>query len=258
MNEKDFRVQIPLWNIALLVSLLIWSYGAVYAADLQFNNVEDVFVIENNKVLSNWNIPAVVSFLVGFSLFIAFTFAYFIKLNRHNKENPHKQISAFTFLKLGEFMDDDEMLRQVTQNATKKVYILYSQTLPLLIVIMFLPFNRYIFIVCLLTILILHHALYYREIRKYINGKYSLTHEISPSEKAKIDLKTYKFQKRMKVFSVALIVLILTISTGRIFQIKNNSDRNMIKAEDCMDRQGTVVVESGSLFTLSSFTCEEN
>jgi hypothetical protein len=45
MNEKDFRVQIPLWNIALLVSLLIWSYGAVYAADLQFNNVEDVFVI---------------------------------------------------------------------------------------------------------------------------------------------------------------------------------------------------------------------
>ena len=156
-------------------------------------------------------------------------------------------------------MDDDEMLRQVTQNATKKVYILYSHTLPLLVGIMFLPFNRYIFIVCLLTILILHHTLYYREIKKYINGKYSLAHEISPSEKAKIDLKTYKFQKGMKVFSVIFIVMILTISTGRIFLIKNNSDAIMIKAEKCLDQEGgTFFYESGSLFTLSTVTCKEN
>jgi hypothetical protein len=258
MNEKDFRVQIPLWNIALLISLMICSYGVIYLADMQFYNFDELYVIESNELLINWHIPAVVSLLVGFALFIAVNFTYFIKLNRHNKENPHKQISAFTFLKLGEFMDDDEMLQQVTQNATKKVYILYSQALPILIIMMFLPFHRYIFIISLLIILILHHALYYREIKKYINGKYSLTHEISPSKKVENDLKTYKFQKGMKVFSVVLIVLILTISTGRIFQIKNNSDKNIIKAEDCMDRQGTVVVESGSLFTLSSFTCEEN
>ena len=31
-------------------------------------------------------------------------------------------------------MEDDEMLQQVTQNATKKVYILYTQALPLLII----------------------------------------------------------------------------------------------------------------------------
>lgn len=258
MNKKDFRVQIPLWNIALLVSLMIWSYGAVCAVDMQFYTFDDVFVIGSNEVLINWNIPAVVSFSIGFSLFIAFTFAYFIKLNRYNKHNPHNQIPAFTFLKLGEFMEDDEMLRQVTQNATKKVYILYSHVLPLLVVIMFLPFHRYIFIVCLLIVLILHHALYYREINKYINGKYSLTQEISQSEKSNNDLKTQKFQKRMRVFSIVFIVMILTISTGRILLIKNNSDAIMIKAEKCMNQGGTFFYESGSLFTLSTVTCEED
>ena len=133
-------------------------------------------------------------------------------------------------------MEDDEMLRQVTQNATKKVYILYTQALPLLITIMFFPFNRYIFIISLLIILVLHHALYYREIRSYINGNYSLTHEISPSEKSNNLLKSKKFQKRMKVFSILFIVMILTISTGRILQIKNNSDAIMIKTEYCMDQ----------------------
>ena len=256
MNKDDFRVQIPLWNIALLIILIIFSYGVVYAADMLFSDFEGVFVIEGNEPYINWNIPGVVSFVIGFFLLIVFSFAYYIKLNRYNKHNPHNQIPAFTFLKLGEFMEDDEMLRQVTQSATKKVYILYSQTLPLLIILMFLPLNRYIFIVSLVIILILHHTLYYREIKKYINGKYSLTPEISPNEKVKNDFKSQKFHKGMKVFSVVFIVMILTISTGRIFQIKNNSDDNMIKAEKCMDQGGTIIVESGSLFTLSTFSCK--
>ena len=256
MNKNDFRVQIPLWNIALLIIIMIFSYGVVYAADMLYSDFEGVFVIEGNEAFINWHIPGVVSLVTGLFLLIVFSFAYFIKLNRHNKHNPHNQIPAFTFFKLGEFMDDDEMLRQVTQNATKKVYILYSQALPLLIVIMFFPFNRYIFIVSLILILILHHALYYHEIKKYINGKYSLTQEISSSEKVKNDLKTQRFQKRMKVFSIVFVVLILTISTGRIFQVKNNSDANMIKAEKCMDQGGTVIVEYGSILTLSTFSCE--
>lgn len=256
MNKNDFRVQIPLWNIALLVGLMLCSYGVIYSADMFFNDFDGVVVIENNEVLINWSIPAIVSLCVGFSLFIVVLSAYLIKLNRYNKHNPHNQIPAFTFLKLGEFMEDDEMLRQVTQNATKKVYILYSQTLPLLIILMFLPLNRFIFIVSLVTILILHHTLYYLEIKKYINGKYSLTSEISPNEKVKSNLKSQRFQKGMKVFSVVFIVMILTISTGRIFQIKNNSDENMIKAEKCMDQGGTIIVESGSLFTLSTFSCK--
>ncbi|MBO1912138.1 hypothetical protein J4G37_46005, partial [Microvirga sp. 3-52] len=119
-------------------------------------------------------------------------------------------------------------------------------------------FNRYIFIVCLLIIMILHQALYYREINQYINGKYSLSQEISQSEKSKNDLKTQKFQKGMKVFSIVFIVMILTVSTGRILLIKNNSDAIMIKAEKCMDQTGTFFYESGSLFTLSTVTCEEN
>jgi len=258
MNKNDFRVQIPLWNIALLVSSMICSYGVIYAADMLFKDFDGVFVIENNEVLLNLNIPAIVSLIVGLFLLIVIFIAYLSKLNRHNKENPTNQITAFTFSRLGEFMEDDEMLRQVTQNATQKVYILYSQALPLLIFLMFLPLNRYIFIVSLGIILILHHALYYREMKMYINGKYSMTQEISPNEKIKYNLKSQRFQKRMIVFSVVFSVLILTISTGRILLVKNNSDANMIKMEQCMDQGGTLIYESESLFSLSKVTCEEN
>ena len=42
MNKNDFRVQIPLWNIALLIILMIFGYGVVYAADMAYSNFEDV------------------------------------------------------------------------------------------------------------------------------------------------------------------------------------------------------------------------
>ena len=258
MNKNDFRVQIPLWNIALLVSLLICSYGVIYAIDMLFNDFDGVFVIENNEVLTNLNMPAIVSLLVGLFLLIVIFIAYLSKLSRHNKENPTNQIAAFTIVRLGEFMEDDEMLRQVTQNATQKVYILYSLALPLSIFLMFLPLNRYIFIVSLVVLLILHHTLYYREMRMYINGKYSMNQEISPNQKVKNDLKSQKFQKGMIIFSVVFIVLILTISTVRILLVKNNSDANMIKMEKCMDQGGTIIYENESLFSLSKVTCEEN
>ena len=92
MNKKDFRVQLPLWNIALLIILIIFGYGVVYAADMSFSDFEEVFVIEDNEALISWNIPAIVSFIIGFFLLILFSFAYFIKLNRHNKHNPHNQL----------------------------------------------------------------------------------------------------------------------------------------------------------------------
>ena len=68
MNKNDFRVQLPLWNIALLIILIIFSYGVVYAADMLFSDFEGVLVIGDNEVLINWNIPAIVSLLVGISL----------------------------------------------------------------------------------------------------------------------------------------------------------------------------------------------
>ena len=75
-------------------------------------------------------------------------------------------------------------------------------------------------------------------------------------KRVKSHLKSQRFQKRMKVFSIVFIVMILTISTGRIFLIKNNSDANMIKIEKCMDQGGSFLYESGSLFALSTVTCE--
>lgn len=167
MNKNDFRVQFPLWNIALFSILMIFSYGVVYCSDLLFNQLESPFSYENGEVAINFNIPGLYSLIIGAFLLTTFFIFYFLTLNNHNKNNPSRKMNAFTFLKPGEFLEDDELFIQVTRNATRKVYILYSQILPLFVLIMFFPINRYIFIVIIFLTLIIQNALYYREIIKY-------------------------------------------------------------------------------------------
>ena len=165
MNKNDFRVKFPLWNIALYTILMIWAYSVVYLSDMYFNNFEGMFGV-NGEII--WDTPVLLSFFIGLISLILFFIIYFFKLNRHNKKNPTKKMSAFTILKLGEFIEDDELFRQITQNATKRVYIFYSQILPLLILLMILPFNRYVFIVVIFLLLIIQNLIYYRHVRKYI------------------------------------------------------------------------------------------
>lgn len=165
MYKNDFRVKFPLWNIVLYTILMIWTYSVVYLTDMFFNNFEGMFGV-NGEI--NWNISGLLSFFIGLILLILFFIIYFIKLNRHNKRNPSKKMSAFTLLRLGEFIEDDELFRQITQNATKRVHIFYSQILPLVILLMVFPFNRYVFIVVIFLLLIIQNLIYYRHIRKYI------------------------------------------------------------------------------------------
>ena len=166
MTKNDFRVKFPLWNVALYSILMIWAYSVVYSADMLFTDFAGVFDGEG----INLDMIAVGSFFIGPILLIIFFVAYFFKLNQHNKENPNNPMSAFSLLKPGEFIEFDELFSQVTQSATKKVYIFYSQMLPLVVLLMFFPFNRYVFIVAILLLIIIQNLIYYRHMRSYVSN----------------------------------------------------------------------------------------
>lgn len=50
MNKQDMRVQMPLWNIALGVVLMVWAYGVIYAVDLMVNGFDEAVILKDNGV----------------------------------------------------------------------------------------------------------------------------------------------------------------------------------------------------------------
>lgn len=244
MNKNDFRVQLPLWSICLWFILMIWMHGVVYMVDMYFSNFEGSFGVVDDSVIIYWNIPGLLSLIIGTVLIIVFFIAYFIRLNRHNKENPNNQLNAFSFIRLGEFLEEDEMLRHVTKNATKKVYILLSNLIPLVIFLMIFPINRYVFIVVLFLLMIAHNALYYMEIRKFLSGAYTFTDGFDGDSREKSVL-----QKFGTGAMVLVIVLILALGAGAFLQLKTNHESNMERMEDCLAEGGTVVVEGSTIGT---------
>ncbi|WP_078382164.1 hypothetical protein [Sutcliffiella halmapala] len=255
MTNKDFRVQFPLWNIALCIILLIVTYSVVRFTDMLFNGFEGVFSNVGNNVIINWSMLPLLSLFAGIGLLIAFFIAYFMKLKQHNKENPRNRLNAFTSFRPNEILEDDEMLSQVTRNATKKVYVLYSSYLPMLVLLMFFPFDRYVFVCGIFLLLILQNALFYREIRQYLSGDYRFNKKTSDHEQEKSALHSNKILKR--VF-ISATITILVIGVGRIVQMENHHEANMLKLEACMNSGATAVVEKNNLLSLSTLTCEKN
>lgn len=229
MDKKDFRVQFPLWNISLFLILILWTYGVVYAVDLINNDFEDLLVVAEDGVKLNWHIPGLLSIIIGFILIVVFFIAYFTRLNRHKKKYPNHKINAFTFFKPVEFLEDDEMLSQVTRNATKKVYIFYSQALPLIIFLFVIfPFERFVYIVLLLLLLIVHNTLYYLEIRKFLSGNYNLSMEKKTSNN--------RYQKMLTIFVIA-------VPFFHINQIINNHNESSNEFEACIKVGKTATME---------------
>ncbi|MFD2044388.1 hypothetical protein ACFSTA_09485 [Ornithinibacillus salinisoli] len=252
MNKNDFRIQFPLWNITLYSILIICFYSIVRIVDLTVSNFEGVFT----SIGVNWSMLPLKSFFIGFTLLIIFFIAYLTKLYRHNKENPKSKMYAFT-VRPNEFLDDDEMLRIVTRNATKKVYILYVNGLPSIVLLMLLPLDRFVFIAAIFLLLIIQNALYYREIRQYLSGEYSLNLDYSKSENKKQGIKNSKLQKRLAIVVGATTLLFLTIGGIRILQVQSNHNSNMEKIESCLANEGNMTYEGAtSIWGLSSVSCE--
>ncbi|WP_440897526.1 hypothetical protein ACS127_06030 [Amphibacillus sp. Q70] len=152
---------------------MIWTYGVGYAFDMLANNFEDTIIVTASGTEIDWHLPGLLSIIIGTFLLIVFFIAYFLKLKHHNEENPSRKLSAFTFTKPGEFLKDDEMLQQVSESVTKKIYTFYSGILPLLILfIILLPLNRYVYIVMIFMMLIVQNTIYYLDIRKLLSGDY--------------------------------------------------------------------------------------
>jgi len=236
MSKKDFRVQVPLWNITLWVILMYWAYGVAHAVDMIVSDFEGVFVVTDNGLHINWHVPGMLSIIIGTFLLVVFFGAYILKIKSHNEKNPNNKMDTFTFIKLGEFLEDDEMLRQVTENATKKVYIFYSQALPLLIfLIVIFPLDRYLYIVMLFLFLIVHNALYYFEIRKFLSGDYNLS--------TKKKSKNNKLQKIVAVFVILAFILAIAIPVVRIIHIDINHKETLQEFEAYIKEERTATME---------------
>ncbi|RPF53325.1 hypothetical protein [Aquisalibacillus elongatus] len=235
MNKNDFRIQVPLWNIALWFILIIWTYGVVYLVDLINGDFEGVFKVENGELTADFNVLPLSSVVIGLVLLIVFLIAYFFKLKRHNDEHPIK-MNFITFLKPGEFLEDDELLKQVTENATKRIYIFYSHALPLLIFFMVIfPLDRYLYVVMLFLLLIGHNAMYYLEIRKFLSGNYKL----HTSKR----VKNNRFSKMFVTVMLVALIVAIVFPINRVNQIDQNQQELLSEYESCLNEGKTATID---------------
>ncbi|KMK75867.1 hypothetical protein [Alkalihalobacillus pseudalcaliphilus] len=248
-NNHDFRLQIPLWNMALMASLMIFSFGFIYYVELAVFNTNELFRFINGTVVIQWNVPATISLVLGAVSLITILTLYLYKVTQHNRNFPDKAINTFSFIQLPEFLDDDEMLEQVTKQATRKVYILYSQALPFLVILMWIPLPRYVFIVYIILVIMIHHYIYYRDIQKYIRGHYQFQ---LLSRK-----KNTNFSKIIWTFAISYLIVAGGIA-GFLFYQHQNSEENLAKFDACLQEGKSAYFESGGFFSSSKVTCDDS
>ncbi|MGD6994138.1 hypothetical protein [Sutcliffiella horikoshii] len=249
--NKDLRIQLPLWTIAFCILLMPLTFSLVQLIDLMIHNFDAFFVVNGTGTSFNWGLMAIQLFMVSILLLISFYILFYRRYRKHNKENPREKLYFFVFYKPGEILEDDEMLQQVSKNATKKVYILFANALPILAFLMVIPLHRSVFIMAILLVIIFQNLLFYNEINQYYSGNYKFG-----KKDKKTDQELSKVNKRV-VRGIAIVSLIIVaLSIGRIAQIHSNSQSILPQMEACMDEGGTAVVESGSIWSLTKFTCE--
>ncbi|KMJ59892.1 hypothetical protein AB685_03300 [Bacillus sp. LL01] len=250
MNQ-DLRVQLPLWTIVFCILLMPLTYSLVQLFDLMIHNFDAFFVVNGTETSFNWSLTPIHILIVSVVLLLLFYIAFFKRYRKHNKENPGGKLYLFVFHRPGELLEDDEMLQQVSKNATRKVYILYANALPLLALLMVIPIHRFYFIMGILIVIIVQNFLFYREIRQYFSGNYTFTDSNNGTDR-KLSRMNKNIVRGIMLFSLAIFVL----TAGRIAKIHSNSQSILPQMEACMDKGGTAVVESGSLWSLTKFTCE--
>lgn len=155
---KDLRIQMPLWNIAAIVEL-----GAIIIPML----LSEIRWFDNDLLFSLKMdfIPGLIS-LCGIFLFVLSAILLILKTIQFNKGNPNRKMNIFS-LKPNEYIEDDEMFNQVTNNATRKVYTFLSGAIPMLIVVVaFLP--KIWVVILLLLVVIIQNIIYFMEIRKFV------------------------------------------------------------------------------------------
>ena len=229
MNKNDFRLQMPLWNAGFVLILIFLLFSIVYGIttlDKSFENIP----LDNGTYESNY--LAYIPFLVGSILFIIYIYLFILKVNQYNKMNPTRKMNFFsiTTIQIPEFVDDDEMMQQITNAATRKVYVFYSSMIPLILLLLFLPLHRYIYILAISLIIIGQCVIYYRHLSKYAEGK----------SKAHVPL----FNKRIVATTFAVLFIFAASISGLFYKVEKDLQANRAIMEDCFNNGGTIVLTS--------------
>ena len=223
MNKNDFRLQMPLWNAGLIFILMIMLFSGVYAIETWNNDFQNIS-LEDGTFLSNN--PAFIPFLVGSILFIIFLFLFSLKLNQYNKMNPARKMKFFSLSP--ELVDDDEMMQQITNAATRKVYVYYSNMIPLILLLLFFPLHRYVYIFAVSFLIIGQYVIYYRHLSKYAEG-ISKTH---------VPL----FNKRIITITFAAIFIFAAAIFGLSYKVEKDLQVDRQFMEDCFNNGGIITL----------------
>ena len=166
MNKNDFRLQFPLWNAGLAFLEMIFLYSVIYAIDMMNSDYKDLYRDGTFYI----DRVALITCGISFLSLVVFFYFYLLKVRQYNKTNPSRKIKFFTSIHLLEFVDDDEMMQQITNQATRKVYIFYSNMFPLLLILLMFPLHRYVYVVVISGLFITQNLIYYRHLSKYAEG----------------------------------------------------------------------------------------
>ena len=242
MNKNDFRLQLPLWNASFIFILMFLLFSSVYGIttwDRNFRNIS----LENGTYESTY--LAFIPFLVGAILFIIYIYLFILKVIQYNKMNPTRKMNfSITITQIPEFVDDDEMMQQITNAATRKVYVYYSNMIPLILLLLFLPLHRFIYILAISLIIIGQCVIYYRHLSKYAEGK-STTH---------VPL----FNKRIVATTFAILFIFTVAISGLFYKLNKDFQVDMQFMEenmkDCLNKGGTFTLISTT--SGSDFKCK--
>ena len=225
MNKNDFRLQMPLWNAGLIFIAMIILFSVVYAYET-WNNEFQTAVDGTFQI----NYLPYILFICGAILFIIFILMFSLKLIQYNKMNPTRKMNLFSLslIQLPEFVDDDEMMQQITNTATRKVYVYYSNMIPLIVILLFFPLPRYIYIGAVSLIFIGQYVIYYRHLSKYAEG----------ISKPHVPL----FSKRIVTITLAALIIFATVIFGLFYKVEKDLQADRQFMDDCFNKGGTIVL----------------
>lgn len=160
--KNDFRLQYPLWMMAFIILLGVFAYGISSPLTEVVNTETEQSVTVS--IGGAQSLFATISILVYLILLAVFAF----QLRKHNKNNPHQKVSAFS-IRPPEYLEQDEGMTYITRKAVQKVYTFITWSLPLLAAFaIILPLPKLYIIWGILLIALGQYWIYYREVRSHL------------------------------------------------------------------------------------------
>lgn len=147
----NLRVRYPLWNIVSLIPLFLIGCSIIIREGLDKDSPLSIF-LEKGIFIE----IVLLVFILG---------VYILTLNSFNKKYPKQKINPFSFHP-NEYIEDDEMFKQITMHTTKKVYTFMSVAIPFLFGLTIFATKLMIFI-GIFIIITIQNLIFYNEMKRY-------------------------------------------------------------------------------------------